>query len=327
VADQGADGGAREADEESLREDYYLIPIDVFYLTERLESDLFFYYQGKYVLFKSRGLQWLQEDIEKLKTSAITELFAQFKSHKEHHDFLHKKLRSIVSNPTTPLEKKAKVLYETSDPILTTVYRTPNSGEIIQSASTFVRTCITYLTDRGSLTELFKLSGDSFSEYSHSLHVAAYSIALGKKVGIMEPTQQYPLGLGAMLHDIGKSKIDPATLNKPGPLTEDEWRQMRQHPEWGEQILYHRDIVPALSRRIVLEHHERVNGKGYPKQIKSAHYYSKIVAISDVFNSLTSNRPYAKAMKPYEALKYMIQNLKDDFDAELFEAFINMLSS
>ncbi len=307
-------------------EDHYKVPIEMFQLGEKLEADVFFYHQRQYVIFKSRGQSWASEDLKKLSDSNIESLFIRFKSKKDHHEFLHRKLRFIISNPSVPTEKKARVLFETSEPILTTVYSSPNSSELIASAGNFVKACIQYLGDRGSLPELFQLSGESLTEHTHALHVSTYSVALGKKAGIRDQQQLYTLGLGALLHDIGKSKIDPTILNKAGELNDEEWLLMRQHPEMGEQILFHRDIVPVLSRKIVLEHHERVNGKGYPKGIKSIHQFSKIVGIADCFNSLTSQKPYAKAMPPYEALKYMIQFMKYEFDSKLLNMFIDMLS-
>lgn len=320
------DNQAEEAGKPSVDE-YFKVPSEVFQIGDRLDSDVFFYHQRQYVLFKSRGQTWSVDDGQRLATTGVAELFCRFKSPKEHHEFLHRKLRSIISHPTIPTEKKAKVLYETSGPILTTVYSTPNSGELMQSASNYVKRCIQYLNDRGSIAELFKLSGESLTEHTHALHVSAYSVALGKRVGVNDQTQVYALGLGALLHDIGKSRIDPAILSKPGELDDDEWQLVRQHPEMGEQILYHRDIVPVLSRRIVLEHHERVNGKGYPKGIKSQHHFSRIVAIADCFNTLTSVRPYAKAMTPFDALKFMVQTMRAEFDGELLESFIDMLSN
>lgn len=323
----GAPINEAEDPAKKVMDDYYKVPSEIYHIGEKLDADVYFYHQRQYILFKSKGGVWAKEDLQKLDSTGVKELFARFKSHKDHHEFLHGKLRTIISHPTIPTERKAKVLYETSAPILSTVYSTPNSGELMVSASNLVKSCIQYLNDRGSLPELFKLSGESLTEHTHALHTAAYAVALGKKVGVRDQTQVYALGLGALLHDIGKSKIDQKILNKEGELNDDEWQLMRQHPEHGEQILYHRDIVPVLSRKVVLEHHERVNGKGYPKGLKGIHQFSKIVGIADCFNTLTSPRPYAKAMTPFDALRFMVQTMKYEFDPVILENFIDMLST
>jgi HD-GYP domain-containing protein (c-di-GMP phosphodiesterase class II) len=145
-------------------------------------------------------------------------------------------------------------------------------------------------------------------------------------VGFQSYDSIQALGVGALLHDIGKCKIDQKILMKPSELSDPEWQEIRKHPLYGEDILKKHDFIPALARRVVLEHHERVNGKGYPYGKKEIHAFSKITAIADVFNSLISERPYKKAMKPYEALKYMIVTMKEEFDSKFLGEFIEMLS-
>ncbi|MDB5038479.1 MAG: histidine kinase, partial [Bacteriovoracaceae bacterium] len=93
-----------------------------------------------------------------------------------------------------------------------------------------------------------------------------------------------------------------------------------------EKILDQKQMVPIIAKQIVHEHHERVNGKGYPRGIKNLNVSSRIVAIADCFNSLTSERTYEKAIPPFEALKLMITTMKKEFDTTLLERFIQMLS-
>ncbi len=306
--------------------EYYQVPIELYRGEEHIETDLYIYYQGQYILYKSKGHGWTQVDTAKLVEFGVSELYVKFESRKEHHRYLEDKLASLLEKPQVPVAKKAQVLYELSDTILSTVHTTPESAENMQAACGYVKNCIKYLNDRGALPELVELSSKTLTEHTHSLHVATYSIALAKRVSYNAYEEVFALGMGALLHDIGKSKIDEKILNKPGELDDDEWLLVRQHPKFGEEILDHKQLVPILSKRIVVEHHERVNGKGYPRGIKGIHVFSKIVSIADVFNSLTSKRPYAEAMKPYDALKFMIQTMRNEFDQKLLEQFIEMLS-
>lgn len=306
--------------------DYYKVPICVYKIGDKTDSDLYFYHLRNYVLFKSKGASWAQSDIDKLTNTQVDTLYVRFKSAKDHHQFLQDKLKVILNQKDVPLERKASMLFETADPILATVFTSPTSAELLSGASNYAKSCIQYLNERGSLPELIKLSSDSLTEHTHGLHVSAYSVALAKKVGFKDQQTLFALGMGALLHDIGKSQISPDVLNKETDLTDDEWLLIRQHPELGEKVLETRQIVPLLSRRIVLEHHERVNGKGYPKGIRGAHQLSRIVAIADVFNSITSEKPWAKAMPPFDALKFMIQTMRYEFDKNYLETFIAMLS-
>ncbi len=311
---------------EELPLDFYKIPIDLYRSGEKVETDLYFYYQRQYVLFKSKDSVWQDQDIDKLINTQVSSLFVKFRSPAEHHRFLQSKLQNILDRPKVSVERKAKVLYEIADPILSRVFSTPNSQELLLNAGSYAKSCIQYLNEKGSLPELVKLSTSMITEHEHALHVSTYSVALARKMGYRDEAQIFALGLGALLHDIGKSKIDSKILMKPGELSDDEWLLVRQHPDFGKEILEPNSVIPPLAKKIVHEHHERVNGKGYPRGIKGLHVFSKIVGIADCFNMITSERPYEKALPPFEALKYMIQTMKSEFDQALLTKFIEMLS-
>lgn len=308
------------------KSNFFKVPIRVFAHNEKIDADLYFYHQQQYILFKSKGTVWSPIDSQKLLSTQIEELFMKFKTHRDHHQFLQEKLKRLLDRRDIAIETKAEVLAETADPILSTIFTTPQSAELITSAADYAKSCIKFLNQKGSLPELIKLSADSFSEHAHGLHVSAYSVALAKAMGFSDEKMIFGLGMGALLHDIGKSKIPADILNKAGELDEDEWQMMRQHPEFGEKIMDSRQVVPLIAKQIIVEHHERVNGKGYPKGIKNLHVFSRMVGIADCFHSLTSDRPWGKAVGPYEALKYMIQIMGREFDPPLLEKFIQILS-
>ncbi len=306
--------------------EYYKVPVSLFRVNELTDADLYFYYQGQYLLFKQAKTAWSVNDDQKVESSHIDTLFVKFKSHKEHNDYLQDKLTKFLERRDVSLKQKAGMLAQTAEPILTSIYSTPESSELISSAADYTKNCIKFLNDKGSVPELIRLSANSFAEHAHGLHVSAYAVALAKRAGFVDPHVMLSIGMGALLHDIGKSKLPKDIVNKAGPLTDPEWRLMRTHPELGEKVLDHRQAVPLVTRQIVLEHHERTNGKGYPRGIKGPHSFSRIVTIADVFHSLVSDRPWARGRSPFEALKYMIETQREELDLPLLEKFIEMLS-
>lgn len=307
-------------------EDYYKVPIDLYRDGETVETDLYLYYQGQHILCKKKGIRWSGEDDERIKTFGADTFFVKFNSPAEHSQFLDEKLKNLLDRPNVPLERKASVLYEVSDPILSKVYVTPKAAENIKQASSYVKNCIKFLNQKGSLTELVALANRNLTEHTHALHVSTYSIALAKRVGAQSYEDIFALGMGALLHDVGKSEIDSKILKKPGELDNKEWQIVRQHPEMGLKLLEPRNEVPKVAKRIVLEHHERVNGKGYPYGIKDLHQFSKIVGIADCFNALTSETEYSQKMSPFDALKFMLQHMSLEYDRPLLTAFIELLS-
>lgn len=323
VSNEGAASIQREG---GAKSNFYKVPLELFRKGDKLESDLYMYYQGNHIIFRSKGNIWTPDDTRNLSNFGVSEVYVKFDSPKQHHQFLNSRLTLLVDARDVPVKEKAQALYEVSDPLLSQIYVSPKSGEQIEGAFKYVKNCIKFLNDKGALPELIELSSKHFSEHVHGLHVSAYSIALAKIAGFQSYDSIQALGVGALLHDIGKCKIDSKILTKPAELSDPEWQEIRKHPIYGDEILKKHEFVPALSRRVVLEHHERINGKGYPHGKKDLHVFSKIVAIADVFNSLISERPYKRAMKPYEALKYMITTMKEEFDGKFLADFIELLS-
>jgi len=157
--------------------------------------------------------------------------------------------------------------------------------------------------------------------YSHSVNVGIYSAALGMALGLKRD-DLIDLGIGAMLHDIGKTQIPLEILNKPGKLTDEEYRTMKEHSMHGYQILKDHPDIPLISAHCALQHHERLDGTGYPRGLKGSeiHLFGQIVGIADVYDALTSNRVYRKAFLPHEALE-MLFTSTGQFDQELIRKF------
>lgn len=131
------------------------------------------------------------------------------------------------------------------------------------------------------------------------------------------------LGVGLLLHDIGKLAVPGEILRKPGPLTDDEWNAMRAHPTLGVQILKKADDISPLARAVVRSHHERWNGTGYPDRLAGAeiHQFARIAAVADVFDALTSDRYYRKALAIHEGYDFIVERNGKDFDPEVVDLF------
>ncbi len=172
----------------------------------------------------------------------------------------------------------------------------------------------------------------SFDEYTfaHSVNVCILSVALGSRLGLSKKKLSQ-LGYAALFHDIGKVRIPLDILNKPQELNEDEWKEMRKHPILGVKSLLSRRALDKFSLRamvVAFEHHLRMNLSGYPRLSfkKDLNLYTRIVAIADVYDSMTSGRVYAKIpLTPDVALKRMLEQSSTGFDPVLLKVFINML--
>jgi HD-GYP domain-containing protein (c-di-GMP phosphodiesterase class II) len=154
------------------------------------------------------------------------------------------------------------------------------------------------------------------------------SLMLAKaQLGDSDAHDMHEIAAGFFLHDLGKVNIRSEVLNKRGRLTDEEMRHMQTHPYKGYKLLENANEMTVEARVIILQHHERVDGSGYPKQLKEnrIHIYARICAIADVFDALTAERSYKKGLSPFEALRLMKTKMAGQFDKNLFATFVQLL--
>lgn len=162
--------------------------------------------------------------------------------------------------------------------------------------------------------------------YRHSLSVAIFSVAIGHKLGY-GTSLLMDLVTGALLHDVGKTDISIDLINKPGKLTTEEYAIIKRHPEMAVERLKSGHSVSSVVLNGILSHHERFNGTGYPRGLSGADIpvYGRILAVADVYDALTTIRPYRKAWFPDEAIEYLLRYKGIHFDPEIIEAFLKIV--
>ncbi len=177
-------------------------------------------------------------------------------------------------------------------------------------------------------TSLDRLRSVDDYTFEHSVNVSVLALILGINLGY-ERKELLELGIGAILHDIGKILIPDEILNKPGPLTAREFAIIKEHTTYGyEALKNNKDSISDIASNIVLCHHERPDGLGYPNGIKNEliHTFSKIVAITDVFDALTSDRVYKNKVEPINAIEYIAKMAGVQFDSDLVYSFIECVA-
>lgn len=158
----------------------------------------------------------------------------------------------------------------------------------------------------------------------HSERVVAYSLRLGKEIGLSQ-RDLIAVEQGALLHDIGKIGVPDAILRKRGPLTAEEWAQMRGHVEHGLRIIDNIDFLSG-ARPTVGQHHEKFEGSGYPKGLvgENIHIHARVFAVADAFDAITSDRPYRAAQSYTQACSEIIKHSKRHFDPMVVDAFLSI---
>lgn len=182
------------------------------------------------------------------------------------------------------------------------------------------------LYDSSGLVSLAAIKSYDEYLYEHSVNVCIVSMVFGCTLGLNEK-QMIELGMAGILHDIGKVFVPLEVVRKPGPLTEEEWMVMHTHPLVGAKVLATTPGVPDLASVVAFEHHVKHDRSGYPKvaRPKSLNFYSHIVTIVDCYDSLTTVRPYRAAVRPEQAVGWMLYSGYSQFEPRLLRRFASML--
>jgi HD-GYP domain-containing protein (c-di-GMP phosphodiesterase class II) len=181
------------------------------------------------------------------------------------------------------------------------------------------------MADDATSSRLLGITSHDFNTYTHSVNVGVLSVLFAKAlIKGTDAHNLHELGAGLFLHDIGKVRVDQSILNKQGRLTEDGRHIIREHPRHGYDILSETNQLTEECKIIVMQHHEKANGSGYPHGLKgdNIHLYGRICRLADVYDALTSDRGYRQRLSTFDALKLMKKELKYTFDKELFHKFV-----
>ena len=243
-----------------------------------------------------------------------------------YRSFINSIAKSEHIAPAERMKAKAISVRESSKVLIKDLLDDPRSGEKIKESTIMVSNmtdCI--LENKDAIYDLISLSGYDYYTYTHSVNVAVLSVGLGVAIDLKRDDIE-KLGIGALLHDVGKSAIPHEILNKQGHLTNTEYQIMKNHVIEGENIVRMHKAIPEESLAAVLQHHEKLSGKGYPQKLAGHEIklFGRICAISDCYDALTTRRPYKPAFKPFQALSVVAQET-GSYDPELLRTFIRML--
>ncbi len=216
-------------------------------------------------------------------------------------------------------------------------FNTEILGEALDGCHDSMKAMVDVIKDY-DINSLKKLIGDlsfhDFYTYDHSINVSMYSVLIYKQLKPKaSEADLVAIGLGGLLHDLGKTKISTEILNKTGNLTDEEFAEIKKHPELGVELFREANPeFPGLKKetieKVIVEHHENIDGSGYPKGIKGEdhHIFSKVVSIADFFDAITTKRSYSQALPIEDALEIMKRTVGKKIDSEIFDFFVKKVS-
>lgn len=241
------------------------------------------------------------------------------------------KTRKPVPVTTTFHEeiKQAKIAHKRARTQIDTMFQDARMGRIIDVSG--AKEVVSGMVDsivRNPDAQLWLSNLRKRDEYTaiHSMNVCIFALSFARYLGF-NTEEMNEIGIGALMHDIGKMRVPLEILNKEGKLTKEEREIVKQHPQHGLDILKDSKGLPDSTIEVVYSHHERKQGTGYPQGLVETqiHLFARIVAIVDVYDAITSDRVYHHGMNTLDALKNMFKWRENDLDSELVEKFIQCL--
>ena len=280
---------------------------------EGMELGKTIYSDGGFILL-TQGMKIKQSYIDRLKLCCISEIYIQ--------DDLSKdiEIKDVISERTR-IEAKVIVKSAMEDYKKRSRFNADGAKIIVD------RMIDELLTTKDIMLNLSDIKTTDDYTFAHSVNVCILSLITGVKLGLNQ-LRMKDLGVGALLHDIGKTTIPDELIKKPGSLTAEEYDIVKQHTVTGFNILKSDVNVSTTSAYVAFGHHERHDGSGYPNGAKGydIHQFARIVAVADVYDALTSDRVYRKKYKTHEAAEYLTTASGELFDPEILECFIKNIA-
>ena len=299
------------------------------------DFDLYIVAEGKLVLYAPAPYRWLRDELTRLLATGHQDLFYHIRDDKKVAAW--RRIQNIdvtrgagaeAFHKKAPVERLAQI-NDAAAELTRILYEQPLTAASVAKGDAIATEMIRCIKeDPGSVAAIGKLARHDDYTYYHSARVAAYSLAIAVSMSLKSDEHLRSIALGCLFHDVGKSRIALSVLHKPGALTPEEWDLMRCHPTFGIELV---EATPApvfnlISREIILHHHEKPDGRGYPHGISGAEIVMevRIASFADMFDALTTARPYQVSRNRYEALDFIRHKLLPGVDADVYKAVVEL---
>ncbi|MCP4590080.1 MAG: HD domain-containing protein [bacterium] len=286
--------------------------------------------RGGAVLYTAAGSEVDRPDYSRLRDHGVSMLYVRTDTLQHHSHHLEESLDKLLLSDRLEPIAKAEIAHHVGHTIAQDISLAPDSEQAMARTSRFVDEMVEcVLTDQGVAEYVTHMASHHRSTASHMMIVSVLAVMLGAKVYGKDRQSLHNLGMAAMLHDLGKLALDPCLLNKPSKLAPEEMDLIYQHPIESARLTGDPTGLPPVVRRMVLQHHERVDGKGYPlgltgDQLETG---SKILSIVDTYHAITGPRPYRAPLTAVEANRVLDSLSGRQFDPGLLACWSELCAT
>lgn len=295
--------------------------LDVYFWNDR---------HAKVVLFRGAHLALSHDRAEELWRQCGEMLYVRSSDFAELCGEILASLEKVMAMETLSPTQRYEVLQTTVSVEIEKSLRAIEPGQYLSLVQRVGEQIRLLMSDQSVLpSDLFGIARHDSHTFTHVTNVASYAVVLAEQLGIDDRDELDQIAAGAMLHDMGKRFIPSSILTKPGGLSEEERAIIQTHPQLGYEELCRRGDVNHAQLMMVYQHHEHVDGSGYPVRITGdeIHPWAKLLAVVDVFDALTGKRPYRRPMTLREAAGFLADRSGAQFDSEIVTCWISAIEA
>ncbi len=282
-----------------------------------------------FTLYSTAAVIFRESHRERLQSMGVRYIYLPMVNHGQFRKQLESHLQALVTDPRVAINTKAEMVYETSVEIIDELLSDGNIAERLPSLQTVARAVTTMAVgDGAAFPHLFAASQHDFYTATHMVNVGTWMVALAFATGTQNPDELGAICLAGMVHDIGKIFVPEDVLNKRERLNDDDWAFLKSHPAKGADHLKGIQNLPEVALRVTREHHERLDGTGYPDRLTGdqMHPMSKLCAVVDSFDAMTAVRPFKTSTCSFaEALRRLRAEAGSKYDPAIVDAWARLM--
>jgi HD-GYP domain-containing protein (c-di-GMP phosphodiesterase class II) len=311
---------------------YLAVQVGMLQRLQHATVDLFIQYEpnSSPVLYHRAGCPIETQQLSSLAEAGVQHIFVRTDDFHQFGTHLLESVDSLVGERPVPGAERFAVLQVALAMEIERTSRLVDCGPYVALAEKVGRDLSALLSSNKVLPkDLFRLARHDFNTFTHVTNVAGYSVILAERLGLCGAEGLEQIATAAILHDIGKRFIPSEILTKPSRLDPHERDIIETHPQRGYEELCQRPGLTPEQLMIVYQHHERVDGTGYPVGIQGdeIHPWARMLSVVDVFDAMTGTRPYRRPATAQEAMNYIRQNAGTQFDREVVQCWTSIMTS
>lgn len=312
-----------------VQEGFLPVPISAVPPESLSGLEIYIHTPPTYNLYKSTGLNFGVKDYQRLIEAGTKYVYIETKNHQRYYDAIENTLGEIVNDKSIATERKCEILYATTLALTQELTAAPPDAKSISKAEKLTQNTVDLvLKNQKAFNHLFNMSNHDFYTATHTSNVSVMLVAFASKIGIKDSALLNELGTGSLLHDVGKIFVPQDLLNKSEKLTDEEFEIIKSHVAKGVEHLKKQSSLSENTLKLIAEHHEKLDGKGYPNALAGddISIYGRMITIVDMFEAMTSVRPYRdSAMSSEKAMSIISDMAPDQLDQRIVNSFDNFI--